>query len=155
MVLGRKANFLLVKTKKTIILVSSRIVSQRMFFWVFPWKKFVFLPKTIFFLGNSWFFTPKPSFLRRNPKNIFWEFGCKFFVCFNWFSLGKGKLVFNWKSTVERVLKSNLNVEEHSRGGWHAPLKSEFDFGSFVTFRVLTFRKSWFDTVFAIKKKGR
>ena len=61
-----KTIFFLGKTKKkTIFLVSDRIVSQKMFFLVFlvfPRKKLVFLPKTIFFLGKSWFFTPKPPF---------------------------------------------------------------------------------------------
>ena len=35
MVLGRKTNFCLGKTKKTIILDFGRIVSQKMVFWVF------------------------------------------------------------------------------------------------------------------------
>ena len=42
----------------TLSLDFGRIVSNR----CFPRKKLVFLPKTIFFLGKSWFFTPKPSF---------------------------------------------------------------------------------------------
>ena len=54
-----KTIFFLGKTKKTIFLVSGRIVSQKMVF-------LVFLPKTIFFLGKSWFFTPKPPFSLRN-----------------------------------------------------------------------------------------
>ena len=65
MVLGRKTNFVLGRYQKTIILDFGRIVSQQMFFFVFgvlTRKKLVFLPKTIFFLGKSWFFTPKPSF---------------------------------------------------------------------------------------------
>ena len=66
MVLGRKTNFFLGKTKKkTIFLEFGRIVSQKMVFFVFlvfPRKKLVFLPKTIFFLGKSWFSCPKPSF---------------------------------------------------------------------------------------------
>ena len=62
MVLGRKTNFFLGKTKKTIFLEFGRIVSQKMVFLVFPRKKLVFLPKTIFFLGKSWFSCPKPSF---------------------------------------------------------------------------------------------
>ena len=65
MVLGRKTNFFLGKTKKTIFLEFGRIVSQKMVFLVFlvfSRKKLVFLPKTIFFLGKSWFSCPKPSF---------------------------------------------------------------------------------------------
>ena len=65
LVFPSKTIFFLGKTKKTIFLVSDRIVSQKMFFLVFlvfPRKKLVFLPKTIFFLGKSWFFTPKPPF---------------------------------------------------------------------------------------------
>ena len=65
MVLGRKTNFFLGKTKKTIFLESGRIV-YHFWFFVFPRKKLVFLPKTLpktmFFLGKSWFFCPKPSF---------------------------------------------------------------------------------------------
>ena len=79
MVLGRKTNFFLGKTKKTIFLGFGRIVSQKMSFLVFlvfprkkicfsaqnhlfPRKNFVFLSKTNFFLGKSWFFCPKPTF---------------------------------------------------------------------------------------------
>ena len=62
MVLARKTIFFLGETKKTIFLVSGRVVSQPMVFLVFPRKKLVFLPKTIFFLGKSWFSCPKPSF---------------------------------------------------------------------------------------------
>ena len=62
MVLGRKTNFFLGKTKKTIFLEFGCIVSPKMVFLVFPRKKLVFLPKTIFFLGKSWFSCPKPSF---------------------------------------------------------------------------------------------
>ena len=62
MVLGRKTNFFLEKTKKTIFLEFGRIVSQKMVFLVFPRKKLVFLPKAIFFLGKSWFSRPKPFF---------------------------------------------------------------------------------------------
>ena len=58
MVLGRKTNSFLGKTKKTIILDLGRIVSQKQFF-------LVFLPKTIFFLGKSWFSTRKPFFPRK------------------------------------------------------------------------------------------
>ena len=36
--------------------------TKKMVFLVFPRKKMVFHAKTIFFLGKSWFFTPKPSF---------------------------------------------------------------------------------------------
>ena len=49
MVLDKKTNFFLGKTKKTIFLEFGHIVSQKMFFF---W----------FFLGKSWFFGPKPSF---------------------------------------------------------------------------------------------
>ena len=79
MVLGRKTNFILEKTKKTMFLEFGRIVSQKMFFlfffgfsWekvgfsaqnhFFPRTKLVFLSKTIFFLGKRSFFCPKPSF---------------------------------------------------------------------------------------------
>ena len=79
MVLNRKTNLFLGKTKKTIFLVFGRIVSQKMDFLVFlvfprkkigfsaqnhlfPRKKLVFLSKTIFFLGKSWFSCPTPSF---------------------------------------------------------------------------------------------
>ena len=65
MVLDKKTNFFLGKTKKTIFLDFGHIVSQKMFFLVFlvfPRKKLVFCSKTIFFLGKSWFFGPEPSF---------------------------------------------------------------------------------------------
>ena len=48
MVLVRKTNFFLGKTKKTIILDFGRIVSRKWFLFVFPRKKLVFLSKTIF-----------------------------------------------------------------------------------------------------------
>ena len=56
MVLGRKTNFFLGKTQKTIFLESGCIVSQKMVFgfFVFAREKLVF--------RKSWFFTPKPSF---------------------------------------------------------------------------------------------
>ena len=63
MVLGRKTNFFLGKTEKTILLDFGRIVYQKMFFClflVFPRKKLVFRSKTILFLGYSWFSTGKP-----------------------------------------------------------------------------------------------
>ena len=80
MVLGRKTNFFLGKTKKpsfwslwphsfpkdvffVVFLVFPR---KRLVFsaqnHLFPRKKLVFLSKTIFFLGKSWFSCPKPSF---------------------------------------------------------------------------------------------
>ena len=62
MVLGRKTNFFLGKTKKTICLEFGRIVMVFLVFLVFPRKKLALLPKTIFFLGKSWFSCPKPSF---------------------------------------------------------------------------------------------
>ena len=74
MVLGRKTNFFLGKTKKTIFLEFGRIVSQKMVFLEEKvgfsvqnhlGKSWFFLPKTIFFpvfLGKSWFSCPKPSF---------------------------------------------------------------------------------------------
>ena len=79
MVFLSKTIFFLGKTKKTIFLVSGRIVSQKMFFlWVFwvslgkRWfsfpkpsfsrKKLVFHAQTIFFLGKSWFSCPEASF---------------------------------------------------------------------------------------------
>ena len=62
---AEKTNFFLGKTKKTIFLESGRIV-YHFWFFVFPRKKLVFLPKTLpktmFFVGKSWFFCPKPSF---------------------------------------------------------------------------------------------
>ena len=65
MVLGRKTNFFLGTTKKTLFLEFGYIVSQKMVFFaflVFPRKKLVFLSKTIVFLGKNWFSCPKPSF---------------------------------------------------------------------------------------------
>ena len=86
MVLGRKTNFFLGKTKKTIFWETMRPNSKKMVFFgfpqekigfsaqnhLFPRKKLVFLPKTIFCLGKSWFSAqnhlfprfscPKPSF---------------------------------------------------------------------------------------------
>ena len=61
----KKTNFFLGKTKqtkKTIFWETMRPNSKKMVFLVFPRKKLVFLPKTIFFLGKSWFWTEKPSF---------------------------------------------------------------------------------------------
>ena len=52
MVFLSKTIFFLGKTKKAIFLVSGRIVSQKMFFLVFPRKKLVFFSKAIFFLGK-------------------------------------------------------------------------------------------------------
>ena len=77
--LGRKTNFFLGKTKKTIFLEFGRIVSQKMVFFgffgfsqekvgfsaqnhLFPRKKLVFLSKTIFFVGKT-------------KKTIFLKFG--------------------------------------------------------------------------------
>ena len=78
MVLGRKTNFFLGKTKKTMFLEFGRIVSQKMFFlffFGFSWEKVGFLPKTFVFLGQSWFSCPKPSFPRKKivflSKTIF------------------------------------------------------------------------------------
>ena len=65
MVLGRKTNFFLGKTKKNQkkhLLGDYAAKLQKDVFLVFPRKKLVFLPKTILFLGKSWFFCPKPSF---------------------------------------------------------------------------------------------
>ena len=53
-----KTIFFLGKTKKTIFLVSGRLVSQKDLFFGFfgfPRKKLVFLPKAIFFLGKVGF----------------------------------------------------------------------------------------------------
>ena len=74
------------KTKKTTFLVSGRIVSQKIVFLVFPRKKLVFLPKTIFFQGKggclrqtnffpekSRYFTPRPSFSKQRV--------CIYFMC--------------------------------------------------------------------------
>ena len=78
MVLDRKTNFFLGKTKKTMFLEFGRIVSQKMFFlffFGFSWEKVGFLPKTFVFLGQSWFSCPKPSFPRKKivflSKTIF------------------------------------------------------------------------------------
>ena len=63
MVLGRKTNFFLGKTKKKQkkhLLGNYAAKLQKDGFLVFR-KKLVFLPKTIFFLGKSWFWTEKPS----------------------------------------------------------------------------------------------
>ena len=78
MVLGRKTNFFLGKTKKNNHSFPKHGFfgffgfSKTMFFlgksWfsaqnhLFPRKKLVFQSKTIFFLGKSWFSCPKPSF---------------------------------------------------------------------------------------------
>ena len=60
MVLDRKTNFFLRKTKKKTKKTSfGKLYGQtpkRLFFWFSLRKKLVFCPKTIFFLGNSWFF---------------------------------------------------------------------------------------------------
>ena len=62
------------KTPKNIFWETCGQSSKLWFFWFslgkswfcpkpsFPGKKLFFLPKTIFFLGKSWFFCPKPSF---------------------------------------------------------------------------------------------
>ena len=66
MVLGRKANFFQGKTKKTkkhhLLGNYAAKLQKDGFFLVFPTKKLVLLPKTIFFLGKNWFWTEKPSF---------------------------------------------------------------------------------------------
>ena len=65
MVLDRKTNFFLGKTKKTqktIFLRHYAARPQKDGFLVFPRKKMVFHAKTIFLLGKSWFSTLKPSF---------------------------------------------------------------------------------------------
>ena len=61
MVLGRKTDFFLGKAKKTSFWTWKKLVfpSQN---HLFPRKKLVFHAKTIFSLGKSWFFCPKPSF---------------------------------------------------------------------------------------------
>ena len=56
MVLDRKTNFFLGKTKKTIFWETIWPNSKKMVFWVFPRKKLVFCLKTIFSQGKSWFF---------------------------------------------------------------------------------------------------
>ena len=62
-------------------------------FFVFlacPKKKLVFLPKTIFFLGKTWFSCSKPFFPRENHKTILLESGrIVSQKMFFWFSLGK------------------------------------------------------------------
>ena len=70
MVLDRKTNFFLGqknqlfprKNQRTIFWETMRPNSKKIVFFGFPRKKLVFLPKTIFFLGKSWFSCPKPSF---------------------------------------------------------------------------------------------
>ena len=63
-VLGRKTNFFLGKTKKNKkhLLRHYAARLQKKCFFVFPRKKMVLDRKTNFFLGKSWFFCPKPSF---------------------------------------------------------------------------------------------
>ena len=70
-----KTNFFLGKIKKTILLDFGRIVYQKMFFLVVPRKKLVFLPKSIFSLGKSWFFSRQNHLFPRKklvflPKTI-------------------------------------------------------------------------------------
>ena len=77
MVLGRKTNFFLGKTKnqkKTYFETLCGQTPKRLFFFplekdsfsrqnhLFPRKKLVFHAQTIFFLGKSWFSCPKPFF---------------------------------------------------------------------------------------------
>ena len=112
------------ENQKAIILESGRIVSQKnvfLGFLVFPRKKLVFLPKTIFILGKSWFFTPNHLFPRKKlvflSKTIFFPGKAKntifldsgrivsqqmLFLVFFWFSLGKSwfsfpKPCFSWE----------------------------------------------------------
>ena len=65
LVLCQKANFSSEKAKTKMFLESGRIVAQKMFifcFFVFPKIQLIFWPNTIFFLGISWFFSPKLGF---------------------------------------------------------------------------------------------
>ena len=117
MVLGRKTNFFLVKTKKTIFFGVWPHSFPKMFFLVFLFflgKSWFFLPKTIFFLGKSWFFCRKPSFSSGKPKNhLFgvWPhsvskdgfFGFLVFPRKVGFGLG------GYSAAVDFVLMSNLN----------------------------------------------
>ena len=63
MVLGRKTNFFLGKTKKHIFWDTTRPKSKLM---VFPRKKLIFHAETIFSLEKNWFFCSKPFFLGKN-----------------------------------------------------------------------------------------
>ena len=107
-VLGRKTNFFLGKIKKTILLDFGRIVYQKMFFLVVPRKKLVFLPKSIFSLGKSWFFSRQNHLFPRKklvflPKTIVfpgktqktilfgvWLHSVSKNIFFGFLSLGKG-----------------------------------------------------------------
>ena len=62
MVLGRKTNFFLGKTKKHILWDTTRPKSKLM---VFPRKKLIFHAETIFSLEKNWFFCSKPFFPRK------------------------------------------------------------------------------------------
>ena len=76
MVLGRKTNFFLGKTKKTIFLEFGRIVSQKVVFLVFPRKKLVFSAQNHLFPRKKLVFLSKTIFfLRKTKKTIFLEFG--------------------------------------------------------------------------------
>ena len=87
MVLGGKTNFFLGKTKRNpknhLLGNYAAKLTKRWVFWfslgkrwfwaaqnqLFPRKKMVFLPKTIFFLGKRWFFWQKTNFfLGKNKK---------------------------------------------------------------------------------------
>ena len=65
MVLGRKTNFFLGKTKKNKknhLLGNYAAKLQQDSFFGFPSEKVGFSAQNHLFLGKSWFFCPKPSF---------------------------------------------------------------------------------------------
>ena len=119
MVLGRKTNFFLGKTKKTIFLEFGRIVFSKDGFFggflvfprkklvflsknhLFPRKKLVFLSKNIFFLGK----TKKNHLFGVWPQSVSKD---GFFGFFG--SLGKvGFGLGGYSAAVDFVLTSNLN----------------------------------------------
>ena len=77
MVLDRKTNFFLEETKKIIFWATTRPKSKIMVVLVSPRKKLVFLPKTIFSLGEKLVFLPKTIFfLGKTKKPIILDFDC-------------------------------------------------------------------------------
>ena len=71
-----------------------------LFFLVFPRKKLVFLPQTIFFLGKSWFSCPKPIFF----------LGKKWFSCPKPFFFLRKKLVFPRPKTIFFLGKTKKTI---------------------------------------------
>ena len=93
MVLDRKANFFLAKTKKHMCWETIRPNSKKMGFLVFPRKKLVFHAETNFVGRKTNFFLAENGF---GLKTNF------FLVVFLWFSLGKSwfsgpKPSFSWE----------------------------------------------------------